>query len=65
MRIAALIVVVWLVIGLVAAVQRGYLIHRTAGCTTVATVAVTVIAGPANYVGANPRVTCTVPQPSK
>ena len=31
----------------------------------VETVAVTIVAGPLNYVGVNPKVTCAVPQPSK
>jgi len=26
---------------------------------------VTIIAGPLNYLGVNPKISCTVPQPSK
>jgi hypothetical protein len=29
------------------------------------TVIVTIIAGPLNYVGVNPKINCAVPQPSK
>jgi len=29
------------------------------------TIAVTILAGPLNYTGVNPKVNCTVPQPSK
>jgi hypothetical protein len=58
-------VIVWLIVGGVAAGQRGYLSHATQNCASAGTIAVTVIAGPLNYFGANPKVTnCHVPQPS-
>ena len=63
-RIGSLLLLVWLVIGLVAAVQRGYFSSGDTSCATAATIAVTVIAGPLNYVGANPQVDCALPQPS-
>lgn len=65
MRIGAVIVVIWLIIGLLAAGQRGYLGGDASSCTEAGTIAVTVIAGPLNYVGANPRVKCDVPEPSR
>lgn len=65
MRIGAVVVVIWLIIGLVAAGQRGYLRGSEANCAKAGTVAVTVVAGPLNYVGVNPRIECEVPQPSK
>ncbi|MDT4909299.1 MAG: hypothetical protein QOI69_2540, partial [Pseudonocardiales bacterium] len=35
-------------------------------CAKVSTIAVTIVAGPLNYLGVNPKVKCpTVPQPSK
>jgi hypothetical protein len=34
-------------------------------CTEASTVVVTILAGPLNYVGANPRIACKAPQPSK
>jgi hypothetical protein len=64
MRVGAALVVVWLIIGLIAAVQRDYFSGSRPSCTKVGTVAVTIIAGPLNYVGANPKVTCEVPEPS-
>lgn len=65
MRYAGLLVVVWLVIGAFAAGQRGYFTHAEQNCASVGTIAVTVIAGPLNYLGVNPKVTnCVVPQPS-
>ena len=67
MRLIVAVVVVWLLIGVVAVFQRGYLGSSSNSCAHVGTVAVTVLAGPLNYVGVNPKVDCkvTVPQPSK
>ena len=64
-RIGGIIVAIWLVIGLLAAVQRDYLSGSDANCAKVGTILVTVIAGPLNYIGANPKITCHTPQPSK
>ena len=65
MRIGAIIVAIWLVIGLLAAAQRDYFSGSDANCAKVGTVLVTVIAGPLNYVGANPKIKCDAPEPSK
>jgi len=66
MRIGTLILVVWLVIGALAAAQRGYFSSSDTNCAKAGTIAVTVVAGPLNYVGVNPKVKdCNVPQPSK
>jgi hypothetical protein len=64
-RIGTLLVVIWLVIGVVAAVQRNYLSGSNANCAKLGTIAVTIVAGPLNYAGVNPKVKCHVPQPSK
>jgi len=65
MRFVGLLVIVWLIVGAVAAAQRGYFTHASQNCASAGTIAVTVIAGPLNYVGVNPKVTnCNVPQPS-
>ncbi|MDF0530599.1 hypothetical protein P0W64_13560 [Tsukamurella sp. 8F] len=65
MRWLTVIVVIWLVIGAIAAVQRGYFTSSAQNCAGAATIAVTVVAGPLNYVGLNPKVTsCNVPKPS-
>jgi hypothetical protein len=59
------VVVVWLVIGVVAAFQRGYLKNTEQNCASLGTIAVTVLAGPLNYAGVNPKVgDCHLPQPS-
>lgn len=56
LRIVSLALFAWLVIGACAAVQRGYITHPTANCGSSGTIAVTIIAGPMNYLGVNPRV---------
>jgi membrane protein YdbS with pleckstrin-like domain len=65
MRIAAAIVVIWLVIGAVAAAQRGYFGGSASSCARAGSTIVTIVAGPLNYVGVNPKIQCTVPQPSR
>jgi hypothetical protein len=64
MRLGIAIVVIWLVIGVVATVQRGYLKSNNATCARSGTVAGTVVAGPLNYAGVNPKITCHLPKPS-
>ena len=64
-RLLAIALVVWLIIGAVAAGQRDYYSSGKTNCASFATVAVTILAGPLNYVGANPKVHCDVPEPSK
>ncbi|GAA0907466.1 hypothetical protein GCM10009557_82300 [Virgisporangium ochraceum] len=64
--IGGVIVLIWLIIGAIAAGQRGYFADDEAtSCAEVGTVAVTIVAGPLNYVGANPKVDCDVPEPSQ
>jgi hypothetical protein len=66
MRLGSLLLVVWLVIGGVAAAQRGYFKGSDSSCAGLRTTAVTVVAGPLNYLGVNPKVKdCTLPQPSQ
>ena len=65
MRLGSLLVVVWLVIGIIAAFQRDYFEGGDASCAKAGTVAVTVVAGPLNYVGVNPKIDdCDLPEPS-
>lgn len=66
MRIVSVVLVVWLVIGVLAAVQRGYFGNdREVSCKNFGDTALTIVAGPLNYAGANPKVDCRVPQPSQ
>jgi hypothetical protein len=60
------VLVIWLIIGALAAFQRGYFSSASTNCAGVSTSIVTILAGPLNYVGVNPKVACPqVPQPSQ
>jgi hypothetical protein len=63
-RLLALVVVIWLVIGALAAGQRHYFSSADTNCAKVGTITVTILAGPLNYLGANPKIKCHTPQPS-
>jgi ABC-type dipeptide/oligopeptide/nickel transport system permease subunit len=63
--ISTAVLVLWLLIGIFAAFQRGYFGSADPNCSRLSTIAVTIVAGPLNYVGVNPTIECTVPQPSK
>jgi hypothetical protein len=65
MRIGAFLLLIWLVIGAVAAGPRNYNSDSHENCAHAGTVAVTILAGPLNYVGVNPKVSCQLPQPSQ
>ena len=65
MRVVALLVLVWLFVGVIAAFQRGYFTHAEQSCASAGTIALAVLAGPRNYGGVNPKVMhCNAPQPS-
>jgi len=64
--IGGVIVLIWLIIGAIAAGQRGY--YNDTGdtsCAEAGTVVVTIVAGPLNYLGVNPKIKCDIPEPSK
>lgn len=66
MSLLAVLLVIWFAIGAIAAAQRHYFSGGPANCAHAGTVVVTILAGPLNYVGANPKISnCQVPQPSK
>jgi hypothetical protein len=65
MRFGTLVLIVWLIIGAVAAGQRHYYSGSDSSCAKASTIAVTVLAGPLNYIGVNPKITCPAPKPSK
>jgi len=64
MRIGAILLIIWLVIGGIASAQRNYF-NGSVTCARFSTIAVTILAGPLNYVGANPKVGCHLPKPSR
>ena len=63
MHIGSVLLAIWLVIGGIAAGQRGDY-KGPVGCSRASTVAVTIIAGPLNYMGVNPVITCAARHPS-
>jgi hypothetical protein len=65
MRLGAAVLVIWLVIGFLAAAQRDYFSSSDASCAKVGTTALTIVVGPLNYVGVNPKIKCNAPEPSK
>ena len=64
-RLLTLLLVVWFAIGALAAWQRDYFKGDTKTCAKAGTIAATIAAGPLNYAGVNPKVKCSLPQPSK
>ena len=62
-HIGSVLLVVWLVIGFVAAGQRGDY-KGSVNCSGAATAATTILAGPLNYFGVDPHINCTVQHPS-
>ena len=65
MRLGSPILIVWLIIGGIADGQRHYYDGTKASCVRLSTIGVTVLAGPLNYTGVNPKITCNAPQPSR
>jgi hypothetical protein len=64
MRIIAVLLVIWLVIGAIAGGQRGYYNGSNTNCAKFGDILVTILAGPLNYAGVNPKINCRVPRPS-
>jgi hypothetical protein len=58
MRIGSVLLVIWLVIGAIAAGQRHYYDSSNVTCAKTSTIALTIVAGPLNYAGVNPKVSC-------
>lgn len=65
MRRGTLLVILWLAIGAAAAGQRGYFSEsQNFSCTEGATIAITLVTGPLNYIGLDPKLLCKLPSPS-
>jgi hypothetical protein len=64
-HIPTIVLVIWLIIGAIAAGQRHDYTSAPSNCNQAATIAVTIVAGPLNYLGIDPKISCHVPQPSK
>jgi hypothetical protein len=63
MHFGSALLAIWLIIGAVAAGQRGDYTGQF-DCSGASTAGVTILAGPLNYTGVNPHITCSTPQPS-
>ncbi len=66
-RLISLLVIIWLVIGAFAAYERDYFADSDTNCAEAGNIALTVLAGPLNYAGVNPKVDCDdldLPEPS-
>ena len=59
MRWVWVILFVWLLIGALAAGQRGYYTGASANCSGVGTILVTILFGPVNYLGGDPKLSCS------
>jgi hypothetical protein len=64
-HIGSALLILWLIIGVIAAGQRGDFHGSEGSCNKAGTIAVTILAGPLNYAGVDPKISCTTPQPSK
>jgi tellurite resistance protein TehA-like permease len=58
MRLVWVLLFVWLLIGALAAGQRHYYTTSSADCAGAGTIVATILFGPINYFGANPKLTC-------
>jgi membrane protein YdbS with pleckstrin-like domain len=58
MRLGTVIVLIWLLVGAIAAGQRHYYSTSSANCAGAGTTAITILAGPLNDIGANPKLSC-------
>ncbi len=65
MKTGSALLVVWLIIGAIAGFQRHYYNTEAANCAKAGTIVVTILAGPLNYFGMNPKISCTAPKPSQ
>jgi hypothetical protein len=65
MKIGTLLLVIWLVVGAIAGAQRHYYNGSATTCVKAGTIALTIVAGPLNYFGVNPKTNCQAPKPSK
>ena len=63
-RPVSVVLLIWLIIGAIAAGQRHYYTEGSENCAGAGTIIVTILAGPLNYVGVNPKVSCHLPRPS-
>ena len=64
MRFGTVLLIIWLIFGAIAAGQRYHRSNFSPNCSKAGTVVTTILAGPLNYIGVDPKVDCKV-RPSK
>jgi carbon starvation protein CstA len=57
--------VVWLLIGVIAAGERHDFNSLPLSCNSLADITITIVSGALNYLGVDPKVSCHAPKPSK
>ena len=65
MKIGTAALLVWLLIGAIAAGQRHDYSGLPTSCSQIADITMTIVAGALNYLGVDPHVNCHAPEPSK
>jgi hypothetical protein len=63
--IGSLVLIVWLAFGAIAAGDRHEYTRPPTNCSQIGTIGVTILAGPLNYAGVDPKISCHLPPPSK
>lgn len=63
--ILSTLLLIWFIIGAIAGAQRHDYTSSAVHCANAGTIVVTILAGPLNYIGVDPKVSsCKLPQPS-
>ncbi len=65
MKFSTVALVVWLLVGAIAAGQRHDFSSLPLSCNGLADITVTIVAGALNYLGVDPNIHCHAPAPSK
>jgi carbon starvation protein CstA len=63
-KFGTLAVIVWLLIGVIAAGERHDFNALPLSCDQAADITITIVAGALNYLGVDPHIDCHVPKPS-
>lgn len=64
MKLGTAALIVWLLIGAIAAGQRHDFSGLPMSCNKIADISMTIVAGALNYLGVDPRISCHAPKPS-
>jgi hypothetical protein len=64
-KIGTAALIVWLLIGAIAAGERHDYSGVPMSCSQIADITMTIVAGALNYLGVDPHVSCHAPKPSE